>query len=157
VPSDLGRTITRALFRAVVPTYIQQGLSANQMILDWRQYAPGYQRSLMLQDIRTLQGLIRDLPRQQSFPRDKPVPKTTMPTFEGVGQGQYRYEFYSNLYNQSTGESDRLPLTYYSDEWLSPEDAEIWAEGMTDVDLYKPGWAISSMNFRGVLKRGQGL
>lgn len=140
--------ISRALFRAVIPTYLRQGLSANAMILDFRGYGLGYRRSAMLQDIRQFQGFFVGEARQKSISRTNPVPLSVTPSHDYGAKPDYRVYGYANWEHPETGEVRSTPVSFFTDQHLSPEQYEDFMGVEMEISDSEPGWNFLNADFR---------
>ena len=142
------RAIARAVFRAMIPSYVSRGFSANAMILDARKYMPMYQRSTMLQDIRQFQGLFVGEKTQGALTRDKSIPVSKMPAYDYGDRPKYRVHGMAQFINPETNELKSAPMSFFTNRHYSPEGYEHFMEDRVDMDEYIPGWNLLGVDFR---------
>lgn len=143
--------VARALFRALIPSWVEMGLSASGMVREARALGvPTYRNIDMLADIREFQGFMRRESLVTKWDVNK-VPHHGLMTEVGLRRDR-RYRIFSNVTTQDriTGEVDTHLVSFYSDEKKSFAEWESDYQSMVEESAYDPGVDILYMQTRAV-------
>lgn len=152
---EIGPTVARYLFRAMVPRYVEMGFSANKAIIDFRNYYPSFRRADMLGIFRDVQGAAAGFSWQSRLKPTTVIPRNQMGTFRHTSPAEYRVRMTLELKNIFTGETDRQMVSYYTDERLSKlAYTEIEADMLLGTQ-YFAGWEVAGVDFHSVQRKAK--
>jgi len=131
--------LNRALFRAMIPTFIGLEWTSTAMTNQALRMGVSYRRTNMLADIREFTGLMRHETAIRATPSTVRVAKFDMTEVDLRRARRYRGFADATYRNIETGEQVTKPISFYDDE-LRTEDE--WSD-VFDEDRrlaeYKPG------------------
>lgn len=113
--------MNRAIFRALIPSWLRQGYSPTAIIRHASSLGYGVRKQWGLAQIREYQGFFRHEKAVTDWPSDRIPHRGLMTEVELKYPRKYRVFADADHFNWETGQSEKRVVSFYTDE-LSPYD-----------------------------------
>jgi hypothetical protein len=138
--------LERMVARALMKVLTGRGYSATQVIREIQRAGYGYHRQTMQDDVRAIQGRIKNEHIVSNIPKDEYVSKRYMVETNLKAAKKYRVHGYADYYNYDTGQYETRPASFYTDAYQRTGD---WEQDFTSYNWgAKYGENIQARGFR---------
>jgi hypothetical protein len=138
----------RALFRAVLPTYVTSGLSMNAIIGNARTLGISFRRTDMLADIRAYMGWFTNEAKSRTLSSDRIVPPSYMSDVALGRSAKYRVYGEATYLDKFSGEAHTTIISLYDDMARSKGEWEQWLTDSIKEDVSQPGFNLVGVDFK---------
>lgn len=154
--SDLGTQAIRAIIKAVIPDFVNQGFSFNRFQKYMRQvHGFAYRRADMLSDWNKTAGVIRNAPRFDALNYDDFIPDNAMASVQFTRPRRYRWFGEATYENPLTGETYKKWVSGYTnrDPQMGAWESE-FMQAVEDSELYG-SFTLESVRITGAWRNSQ--